>query len=121
MGAAFDGAAVPRAAIERLESAMTNDPKDRHVLATAVASGAHAVVTLNLRHFPPAACAPLAIEPLHPDAFLLGLYARDGSRVYAAVARQAAVLRRPPITLEELLARLAVTAPQFAAALRRHA
>jgi hypothetical protein len=34
------------------------------------------------------------------------------------------VLRRPPITIDELLARLAVTAPaapEFAAALRRHA
>jgi len=76
MSAAFDGAAVPGAAIERLEPAMTNDRKDRHVLAAAVASGAHAVVTLNLKHFPPADCAPLAIEPLHPDAFLLDLYAR---------------------------------------------
>jgi hypothetical protein len=38
MAAAFDGAAVPQAAIDRLEGAMTNEPKDRHVLATAVAS-----------------------------------------------------------------------------------
>lgn len=121
MTAAFDGAAVPRAAIDRLEPAMTNDPEDRHVLAAAVASGAQAVVTLNLKDFPIEACEPLAIEPLQPDAFLLDLYALDAPRVYAAVERQAAVLRRPRISLDELLDRLAVTVPSFAAALRRHA
>jgi len=31
------------------------------------------------------------------------------------------VLRRPPLTLDELLERLAVTVPEFATALRRHA
>jgi predicted nucleic acid-binding protein len=40
MDAAFDGAAVPEDAITRLEPAMTNDPKARHVLAAAVASEA---------------------------------------------------------------------------------
>ena len=30
MATAFDGAAVPQLAIDRLEAAMTNDPKDRH-------------------------------------------------------------------------------------------
>src|SRR3954468_9968451 len=58
MRAAFDGAEVPEHAIARLESAMTNDAKDRHVLAAAVASDAQAVVTLNPRHFPPEACEP---------------------------------------------------------------
>ena len=39
-----DSASVPAAAVDRLESAMTNDPKDRHVLAAAVACDAQAVV-----------------------------------------------------------------------------
>lgn len=56
---------------------MTNDPKDRHVLAAAVASGAQVVVTLNLKDFPPESCEPLAIEPLHPDVFLMDLYGLD--------------------------------------------
>jgi predicted nucleic acid-binding protein len=35
-----------------LESALTNDPKDRHVLATAIRSSAQTIVTFNLKHFP---------------------------------------------------------------------
>ena len=49
MNEAFDGDAVPQEAVDRLESAMTNDAKDRHVLAAAVASDAQAIVTLNLK------------------------------------------------------------------------
>src|SRR4051794_17228823 len=38
MDGAFAGAAVPEEAIARLEPAMTNEPKDRHVLAATIAS-----------------------------------------------------------------------------------
>jgi predicted nucleic acid-binding protein len=121
MAAAFDAAAVPQDAVDQLEPAMTNDEKDRHVLAAAVVGRAQAVVTLNLKDFPFEACEPFAIEPLHPDAFLLDLYALDSEEVYAGVERQAAVLRRPPMILDELLDRLAVTVPEFATRLREHA
>jgi len=40
MNLAFESALVSEESITRLESAMTNDEKDRHVLATAVAAGA---------------------------------------------------------------------------------
>jgi hypothetical protein len=92
--------------------------RTRHVLAAAVVGQAQAVVTLNLKDFPFEACEPFAIEPLHPDAFLLDLYALDPQEVYEAVDRQAAVLRRPPMSLDELLDRLALTVPEFAARLR---
>jgi hypothetical protein len=61
---------------------------------------------------------PFAIEPLHPDAFLMDLHGLDNRVVYEAVVRQAAKLRRPPMLLDELLDRLAVTVPRFARALR---
>ena len=88
MATAFDGAAVPQLAIDRLEAAMTNDPKDRHVLAAAVVSDAQAVVTLNLSDFPVEACDPFTIEPLQPDVFLLDLYGLAGQEVFEAVRQQ---------------------------------
>lgn len=121
MAAAFEGAAVPQDAVDHLEPAMTNDEKDRHVLAAAVVGDAQAVVTLNLKDFHIEACEPFAIQPLHPDVFLLDLYSLGPDEVYDAVERQAAVLRRPPMSLDELLERLAVTVPEFAAGLREHA
>jgi predicted nucleic acid-binding protein len=127
MRSAFDSATVPEDAIAQLESAMANDPKDRHVLAAAVASDAQAVVsdaqavvTFNLKHFPNAACEPLAIEPLHPDNFLLDLYSLDSDGVLAVLERQAAALTRPPMTINDLLDCLAATVPSFAQALRAH-
>ena len=47
--------AFPDAMVEGYEDlipAMTNDPKDRHVLAAAVRSGASLIVTANLKDFP---------------------------------------------------------------------
>lgn len=120
MSTAFEGAAVPQDAVDRLVPAMANDERDRHVLAAAVVSDAQAVVTLNLKDFPIEACEPFAIEPLHPDVFLIDLYHLDAQEVFEAVERQAAVLRRPPMTLDELIDRLAVTVPTFAQALREH-
>jgi hypothetical protein len=53
----FDDAEISADAIAALEPAMTNDPADRHVLAAAVADeDVGTIVTLNVRHFPVAAC-----------------------------------------------------------------
>jgi hypothetical protein len=51
--------AFPEAMVENYEhliDSMTNHPKDRHVLAAAVAAEANLIVTLDTRHFPPEAC-----------------------------------------------------------------
>lgn len=56
---------------ETLIPSMTNDPKDRHVLATAVRGGAALIVTANTKDFPPEATEPYDITVASPDEFLL--------------------------------------------------
>jgi hypothetical protein len=57
------------------------DPGDRHVVAAAIQAEAEVIVTLNLKDFPAAALSPFEIEALHPDTFLVGLFAQDSDGV----------------------------------------
>jgi hypothetical protein len=98
---------------------MNNAPEDRHVLAAAVAShDAQTIVTTNLRHYPAEACDPLAIEVIHPDAFLCDLLDNEPERMHAAIAEQAAALTRPPMTVPDVLDRLNRTVPTFVSRIR---
>lgn len=54
--------------------AMTNDDKDRHVLAAAVKCGAHAIVSDNKRHFPAESLSPYTLECMTADEFLVHQY-----------------------------------------------
>jgi len=47
------------------------DPDDRHVLAAAIAGHADAIVTVNLKDFPPAILATYSLEAQHPDDFVM--------------------------------------------------
>ncbi len=53
------------------------DPDDRHVLGSAIRSGAGLIVTSNLRDFPPRLLLPQGVRALDPDRFLIDL--ADGS------------------------------------------
>jgi predicted nucleic acid-binding protein len=118
MRAAFEEAEVDADEIDRLEPAMTNDPKDRHVLAAAVAADSELIVTLDLEGFPPAACEPLGVEAIHPDDFLLDLHDLNPEAVRAALEQQAADLN-PPWPLDELLHALTTAGvPRFADTIR---
>ena len=55
---------------EPLIPSMTNDPKDRHVLAAAVRGRADVLVTSNVRDFPPGASEPYDVDVQTPDEFL---------------------------------------------------
>ena len=50
---------------------MTNDVKDRHVLAAAVRGGAEVLVTFNTKDFPVESVETFDLEVVHPDDFLL--------------------------------------------------
>lgn len=82
------------------------DPDDCHVLAAAVASHARVIVTANARDFPAEILTPIGIEAQSPDAFVLSLLGLDPARVVEIVRAQARALRRPPMTVDELLDRL---------------
>ncbi|WP_268760194.1 RSP_2648 family PIN domain-containing protein [Candidatus Rhodobacter oscarellae] len=61
------------------------DPNDRHVLASAIAGDAAAVITLNLRDFPRTTLAMESVEAIHPDEFLLGMYHQNPQTVSEAI------------------------------------
>lgn len=79
------------------------DKDDRHVLAAAVRAGAQVIVTSNLRDFPSAILSPLGIEAQAPDEFVLNLLDLAPAAVAAIIGQQAADLKNPQHTMEELL------------------
>ncbi|MCF8569445.1 PIN domain-containing protein [Gordonia sp. HY002] len=96
---------------EPLEAAITGmpDPDDRHVVAAAVRGHASAIVTDNIKHFPPAVLEPLGLHTRSSDRFLLDLLHRDPARAVACVAQTADKRGHPPATTEEFLESLAAS------------
>lgn len=88
---------------QTLVVAMTNDPKDRHVLAAAVRGRAELIVTENARDFPPTSTKPYDIEVNSQDAFLLDQWDLDRAAVRRALIRQVSRYRREPRTVGDLL------------------
>jgi predicted nucleic acid-binding protein len=112
----FPDAAVTEYA--HLLDAMPNHPKDRHVLAAAVAAGAQIIVTQNLRDFPQEALAPLHVEAQSPDVFLTRLFEMNTDGMARILVQQAEDLHRPARTVEQVLDLLALDAPMFAGLVR---
>jgi predicted nucleic acid-binding protein len=103
---------------QHLTATMPNDPKDRHVLAAAVVSGAAIIVTDNLRDFPAAVLTPLHVVAQAPDAFLLNLFTTYPDVLMQIIVEQAQALHNPPQTAQDVLDKLALHAPIFAARMR---
>jgi predicted nucleic acid-binding protein len=105
---------------ESLVPSMPCDPGDRHVLAAAVASGAGAVVTVNLADFPAKAAAEYGLDILSPDDFLLDVLDLAPAAMIATLAEQVSGYRREPTTINGLMAALARSGvPSFADEIRR--
>jgi hypothetical protein len=97
---------------EALIPRMTNDEKDRHVLAAAVHGHAPIIVTFNLRHFRSEHLEPWGVRALHPEAFLIEIFRQEQSTVMAKLEQQAADRGR---TLRQLFDILNATVPGFVA------
>jgi len=74
---------------ENLIPSMTNDSKDRHVLAAAVKCGAHSIVSDNVTHFPKGALSPYNLECLTADAFMRHQYHLDPDAFIGVLIAQA--------------------------------
>jgi predicted nucleic acid-binding protein len=101
-----------------LINSMANDPKDRHVLAAAVACKAQVIVTNNSKDFPQSVLAPLEIEVQPPDDFLVQLFYLYPEFMVEIIERQAKDLLRPPKTTQELLSTLNQHVPNFVSLIR---
>jgi hypothetical protein len=83
-----------------LEAVLTNEAKDRHVLAAAIRSSAQTIVTFNLKHFPAEALRQYDIEAMHPDDFLVNQFHLDQALVTTKFTAQATAIDR---TVEQQL------------------
>lgn len=111
MDRAFPAASVAPPA--GLVQGMPGHPKDRHVVAVAVAAGAPLIVTANLGDFPERDLSRIGVLAVHPDPFLCALVDFDPPGMAAAVRQHQAKLARPPVKMADMLATLANTVPDF--------
>jgi len=119
MQVAFPAAEV--SGYQSLIDAMTCDPKDRHVLAAAVAGKSEVVVTFNIKDFPADSLGHHDITVVSPDSFLLDQLDLYPSTVGRALLKQTTDAARPPLTMGQLLGRLSrAGVPAFAEEARRH-
>ena len=88
------------------------DPGDRHIVAAAIHERAHAIVTLNLRHFPQNVLEPLGISVYSPDEFLVRLFHRSPDSIMGVLDRQASAIGQQRFSMLERLKR---GLPEFAA------
>lgn len=89
---------------------LTNDQKDRHVLAAAIRSGSSVIVTFNLKDFPDGALSPWGIEACHPQDYLLTLYSMSPEVV---VLKLNEMSRKRDMDLIDLVINLGKSVPDF--------
>src|SRR5439155_21320063 len=94
------------------------DKDDRHVLAAAIRANAQVIVTQNTRDFPADVLGSYGIEAQTSDEFLLHQDDLDPRAMLETLTSQAAALKKPARTLNELLDLLANFAPRAIARLR---
>lgn len=110
--------AFPDALVSDYEShlrLMRNEPKDRHVVAAAVQADAGFILTFNLKDFRQ---LPEGIEAVHPSVILCRLLEDKPTDMLSLLGEQAAFLKRPPASLNELVNYMDAYLGDFADAIR---
>jgi hypothetical protein len=105
MRRALPGASVQAPA--ELAETLDNDPKDRHVAATALAADAHAIVTLNVADFESRVLGDAGVEILTPAAMVGRLLDESPDLLALAVGHMADRWTNPPRTAREITELLA--------------
>jgi predicted nucleic acid-binding protein len=119
MRQAFPDATV--SGFEDLIGKMTNDPKDRHVLAAGIRANCEVLVTFDLKDFPDESVDAYDIEIVHPDKFLLDQLDLYPGPTVGVLRQLIADYSSPTLEMEDLLVRLAdAGVPDFASAIRRY-
>jgi predicted nucleic acid-binding protein len=112
MNQAFPDACV--SGFEHLIPTMPDMGEDAHVLAVALFSTAHVVVTNNVKDFPPHVAPRFEIDVKTPDQFLVRQWWLDPRLVASIIIEQSEGTRRPHIDPPRLLEALSRVAPEFA-------
>lgn len=119
MRRAFPDATV--SGFEDLIDTMTNDPKDRHVLAAGIRANCEVLVTFNLKDFPAESVDDYDIEIVHPDTFLLDqLDLYPGPTVRCPTSTHRRLLESDPGDGRPARSPGRCRVPDFASAVRRY-
>lgn len=95
---------------EHIIPALTNDEKDRHVLAATIRSGSSLLLTFNLRDFQPHALEPWSTVAKHPQDYLIDLYSMNPQTVIHKLSEIAYEKERD---LTDQILRLGKSLPSF--------
>lgn len=90
LSSVYPDAEVPTEQVQSLLEQMTNHPKDRHVLAAAVATKAPSVITANLKDFRPQDTRSHGVEAFEPG--------RLPHQSFSTMSKQLSCARQPSRT-----------------------
>ena len=112
--------AFPEAEIHGYEEfieGLTNDLKDRHVLAAAICRGCPVILTFNLRHFKNDNLQVHGSVAMHPDDYLVTLFEIEPSQVIAVLGE---IAGRRRMETEDVLIWYGTVIPKFSSRVHAH-
>ncbi len=95
---------------ENLIPLMSNDEKDRHVLAAAVREKLDIIITFNLKDFKPEDLDKWGVQALHPQDYLITLYSMNPQVVIMKLNQ---IARNKGEELEDTIIRFGQSLPTF--------